>query len=232
MSTAILEGLALSCRPLGEYDRLLTLLSEEEVVSAVLEQVLDVLGCRAGFVVLPTAAGDELRLVGARGYSDEIVSRWRRIPLDARIPAAATFREGRTVSVADVAELRKRLDAEKAEFHVVKNSSLRVAAKALGLPEFESALTGPTAVVVGGKNSAGVAKVLKKFFEDKQKLEVKVGVLEKKIVSAADLAKIADLPSFEALRSQLLGLLTQNAAAFVRVLDAKVKKEQPAAPAA
>jgi len=37
------------------------------------------------------------------------------------------------VSVADTAELRKRLDAEQAEFHVVKNSSLRVAAKALGL---------------------------------------------------------------------------------------------------
>ena len=95
------------------------------------------------------------------------------------------------VTVADVAELRKRLDAEKAEFHVVKNSSLRVAAKALGLPEFESALTGPTAVVVGGKNSAGVAKILKQFFKDKQKLEVKVGVLDKKIVSAADLARIA-----------------------------------------
>ena len=134
------------------------------------------------------------------------------------------------VTVADVAELRNRLAAEKAEFHVVKNSSLRVAAKALGLPEVESALTGPTAVVVGGKNPAGVAKILKKFFEEKQKLEVKVGVLEKKVISAADLAKIADLPSFEALRSQLLGLFTQNAAAFVRVLDAKVKKEEkPAA---
>jgi len=136
------------------------------------------------------------------------------------------------VTVADVAELRKRLDAEKAEFHVVKNSSLRVAAKALGLPEFESSLTGPTAVIVGGKNSAGVAKILKAFFKDKQKLEVKVGVMDKKIVSAADLSKIADLPSFEALRSQFLGLLKSNAAAFVRVLDAKVKKEQPAAPAA
>ena len=34
------------------------------------------------------------------------------------------------------------------------------------------------------------------------------------------------------LRSQFLGLLKSNAAAFVRVLDAKVKKEQPAAPAA
>lgn len=136
------------------------------------------------------------------------------------------------VTVADVAELRKKLAVEKAEFHVVKNSSLRVAAKALGLPEFEAALTGPTAVIVGGKNSAGVAKVLKQFFKDKQKLEVKVGVMDKKLVSAADLSKIADLPSFEALRSQLLGLFMQNAAAFVRVLDAKVKKEQPAAPAA
>jgi large subunit ribosomal protein L10 len=136
------------------------------------------------------------------------------------------------VTVADTAELRKRLAVEKAEFHVVKNSSLRVAAKALGLPEFDSALTGPTAIIVGGKNSAGVAKVLKKFFTDKQKLEVKVGVFEKKLISAADLAIIADLPPFDALRAQFLGLLTSNAAAFVRVLDAKVKKEQPAAPAA
>jgi len=136
------------------------------------------------------------------------------------------------VTVADTAELRKRLAAEKAEFHVVKNSSLRVAAKALGLPEFESSLLGPTAIVVGGKNSAGVAKVLKKFFDEKQKLEIKVGVMDKKLITAADLAKIADLPPFEALRSQFLGLLKSNAAAFVRVLDAKVKKEQPAAPAA
>ncbi len=136
------------------------------------------------------------------------------------------------VTVADTAELRKRLVAEKAEFHVVKNSSLRVAAKALGLPEFESALSGPTAVIVGGKNSAGVAKILKKFFEDKQKLEIKVGVLDKKLYSAADLSKIADLPPFEALRAQFLGLLKSNAGAFVRVLDAKVKKDHPAAPAA
>jgi large subunit ribosomal protein L10 len=120
------------------------------------------------------------------------------------------------VTVADTAELRKRL---------------AVAAKALGLPDFESALIGPTAVVVGGKNSAGVAKVLKKFFADKQKLEIKVGVLDRKLVSAADLAKIADLPPFDSLRSQFLGLLTSNAAAFVRVLDAKVKKDQPAAAA-
>lgn len=132
------------------------------------------------------------------------------------------------VTVSDVAELRADLRQENAEFHVVKNSSLRVAAKAMGLPEIDESLNGPTAIVVGGENSAGVAKILKKFFESKQKLEVKVGVMEKKLVSAAELAAIADLPPFDALRAQFLSLLTSNAAAFVRVLDAKVKQEEPA----
>lgn len=136
------------------------------------------------------------------------------------------------LTVGETAELRGQLAKENAEFHVVKNSSLRVAAKALGLPDIDSALVGQTAIVVGGNNSAGVAKVLKKFFTDKQKLEVKVGVIEKKIVSAAELSAIADLPPFDALRAQFLSLLTSNAAAFVRVLDAKVKKEQPDQPAA
>jgi large subunit ribosomal protein L10 len=134
------------------------------------------------------------------------------------------------LTVADTAELRKRLAPEKAEFHVVKNSSFRVAAKAFGLPDVDDkALVGQTAVVVGGTNPAGVAKVLKKFVEEKQKLEVKVGVLDKKLMSSDQLAKLADLPSFDALRSMFLGMLTMQGAAFVRVLDAKVKKEQPAA---
>lgn len=133
------------------------------------------------------------------------------------------------LTVAETAELRKRLAPEKAEFHVVKNSSFRVAAKAFGLPEVDKSLAGQTAVVVGGKNPAGVAKVLKKFVEEKQKLEVKVGILDKKVMTSAELAKLADLPSFEALRSMFLGMLTMQGAAFVRVLNEKVKKEQPAA---
>lgn len=133
------------------------------------------------------------------------------------------------ITVADVAELRSRLAPEKAEFHVVKNSSFRVAAKAMGLPEVDSALSGQTAIIVGGSNPAGVAKVLKKFTSDKQKLELKVGILEKKVMSATQLSALADLPSFDALRSQFLGMLMQTAASFVRVIDAKVKAAEKAA---
>ncbi|MDR0353687.1 MAG: 50S ribosomal protein L10 [Opitutaceae bacterium] len=139
------------------------------------------------------------------------------------------------VTVADIAELRAGLAAENAEFHVVKNSSLKVAAKALGLPELDAGLAGPTAIVVGGQNPAGVAKIIKKFFEEKKKLEIKLGVMEQKIVTADFLSQIADLPPFDTLRAQFLSLLTSNAAAFVRVLDAKVKQAadgETAAPAA
>jgi large subunit ribosomal protein L10 len=124
------------------------------------------------------------------------------------------------VSVSETADLRKKLAAEKAEFHVVKNSSLRVAAKALGLPELDAALTGPTAIVVGGKNSPGAAKVLKQFFKDKQKLQVKSGVISKKLISAQDVDALAELPSLDSLRAQLLGLLNQPAGMFVRVVNA------------
>jgi large subunit ribosomal protein L10 len=124
------------------------------------------------------------------------------------------------VTVADAAELRSRLAAEKAEYHVVKNSSLRVAAKSLGLPDIEDALIGPTAIVVGGRNSAGVAKVLKQFFKDKQKIQVKAGVLSKKLITPKDVERLADMPSLDTLRGQLLGLLNQPAGMFVRIINA------------
>jgi len=124
------------------------------------------------------------------------------------------------MSVADVSELRRRLAAHKGEFHVVKNSSLRVAARALSLPSFDEALTGPTAIIVGGRNSSGVAKVLRDFIKEKQKGVVKAGALSQRLISPEDIERLAGLPSLEALQGQLLGLLNQPASLFVRVLNA------------
>lgn len=124
------------------------------------------------------------------------------------------------MTVADVAELRRRLAPHQAEFHVVKNSSLRVAAQALNLPSVDHALVGPTAVIVGGRNSPGVAKVIRDFIKEKQKVVLKAGMLSQRVLTTSDIEKLADLPSLETLRAQLLGLLQQPASLFVRVLNA------------
>ncbi len=124
------------------------------------------------------------------------------------------------ITVEETAQLRGKLAEHGAEFHVVKNSSLKVAAQALGLPEIDEALAGPTAIIVGGNNSPGAAKAITEFIKDKKKGEVKSAVLGDKLITAAEVQALAELPSLDALRGQLLGLLNQPGTMFVRLLNA------------
>lgn len=123
-------------------------------------------------------------------------------------------------TVPDIAELRGQLAQEEAEFHVVKNNILKVAAKGRGFPELDDHLTGQNAIVIGGKNPSGVAKVLTKFFDKADKIEVKVGVLSNQRIEQSEVITLSKLPSLEALRAQLLGLLSQPAQQLVFVLNA------------
>jgi len=136
------------------------------------------------------------------------------------------------VTVENVAALRKKLAAEQAEFHVVKNSSLRVAAKNLNLPELDSWLKGQTAIITGGKNPTGVAKILRDFCKDTQKAPVKGGIFEKQAIDAAYVQQLADVPPMEVLKSQLLGLFKikpQQLAALIKAYADKKEKEGAAA---
>ncbi|MFM7398209.1 MAG: 50S ribosomal protein L10 [Verrucomicrobiota bacterium] len=133
------------------------------------------------------------------------------------------------VTVQDSASVRDQLRAHGAEYHVVKNSILNIAAKQANLPDISAHLSGHTALVTGGKNPSGVAKVLVSFFKDFSKLDVKAGVLDAKFLSKSEIEALSKLPSLDGIRAQLLSLLTQPAASLVRVLDAKAKKEAPAA---
>lgn len=124
------------------------------------------------------------------------------------------------VTVAETEELRKILSELGAEFHVVKNRILKIAASERELGMDEDKLRGPTAIVVGGTNAPGVAKALEKFFKDKKKLEIKGGVLEKGSLSADQVSDLAKLPSEEILKAQLLGLFNQPGTQMVRIIQA------------
>ena len=124
------------------------------------------------------------------------------------------------VTVAETEELRRILSGLGAEFHVVKNRILKIAAEEREMEIAEGNLRGPTAIVVGGKDAAGVAKALEKFFKDKKKLEIKGGVLQKGSLSVEEVSNLAKLPSEEILRAQLLGLLNTPATQMVRIIQA------------
>jgi large subunit ribosomal protein L10 len=124
------------------------------------------------------------------------------------------------ITVDETAELRASLAEHDAEFHVVKNTIFGLAADAKEYPDVSDHLSGPTAIIVGGSNPSGVAKVLSKFFKDKEKVDVKVGIFNDKTLSKEQIEVLAKLPGLESLRAQLLGLLTQPGTGLVRVLNA------------
>jgi large subunit ribosomal protein L10 len=138
------------------------------------------------------------------------------------------------LKVDQFGELRTRLSGVGARCHVVKNSFLRLAIKEAGLPDLGE-LRGQTAIVVGEKDVAAAAKVLKNFSAEFQKPAIRSGVVDRLPVNAAQIQAIADLPSREVLLSQLLGvlqapasqlvrLLNEPASALARVLKAKAEK--------
>ena len=143
------------------------------------------------------------------------------------------------MNVGHFGELRNRLVPVGAEMHVVKNSFLKRAMADSGFPDVGDKLTGQTAVVTGEKDVAPVAKILKAFTAEFKTTALKMGLINRAVVSTADVQALADLPPREVLLAQLLGLflapatrlvrvLNEPASAFARLLNAKVSKGEPA----
>ncbi len=123
------------------------------------------------------------------------------------------------LKVAEFAKLRDRLVEAGARCQVVKNSFLRRATTAVGLPDVADHFAGQTAIVTGDKDVCAAAKVVKKFTAEFKKFSVKVGVLDNKVLNKKDIDTLADMPPKESLQAQLLGLLQTPATSLVRLLN-------------
>src|SRR6267154_4619880 len=142
----------------------------------------------------------------------------------------------RGMGVADFSELRSRLVPTGAEMHVVKNNFLKRAMADSGFPDLGDQLVGQTAVVTGERDLAPVAKIFKTFATEFKIAALKLGFVDRAVLSTADLETLAELPPREILQAQLLGLLlspaiklvrllNEPASALARLLNAKAQKE-------
>lgn len=123
------------------------------------------------------------------------------------------------MKVGDFSELRNRLLPVGAEMHVVKNNFLKRAMADSGFPDIADQLIGQTAVVTGEKDVAPVAKIFKTFATEFKIATLKIGFVDRTVLSTAELDTLAELPSRETLQAQLLGLLLSPATRLVRVLN-------------
>jgi large subunit ribosomal protein L10 len=124
------------------------------------------------------------------------------------------------INVEQISELRSKLRQAKVEYRVVKNTLARKAAEGTGLELLKDHFVGPVGIALGFDDVVAPAKVLSDFSKTQAKLQLKVGVLDGKLLKQADIKALASLPSLNALRGKLVGLLQAPASRIVGVLAA------------
>ena len=128
--------------------------------------------------------------------------------------------EYRGLTVSQLSDLRKQLKAVSAEYKIVKNRLARLAIASSDLAGLSTSLIGPTGMVLAKGDPVSVAKTLQNFARTNQALVLKVGVVDGQMLEPAGLKALADLPSREALRAQIVGTLTGPLAQLVGLLQA------------
>ncbi len=125
------------------------------------------------------------------------------------------------LTVQQFTELRNRLGAGGANCTVAKNSYMRKALAEAGMPDIGADLTGQMAYVMGEAEVFSAAKVIKNFEKEFKKPEMKVGILGNAVLDADKLKAIADIPSREAVLSQLLATILEPASRIARIVQTK-----------
>jgi large subunit ribosomal protein L10 len=146
---------------------------------------------------------------------------------------AERLRTSETLIVADyrgltmpqIDALRSRLLEHGARFSVVKNTLTRRAAEVAGADTVLALLEGPTAIafVESEGDPVAVAKALADTARETRVLEVRGGVLEGRVMEAAEVAELAKLPPADILRSQVLGAVTAPLTNIVALFTAPLQ---------
>ena len=126
-----------------------------------------------------------------------------------RSSSAAVLTEYRGLTVAQLKELRRSLGGN-ATYAVVKNTLTKIAAKDAGVEGLDSLLAGPSAIAFVKGDPVEAAKGLRDFAKAHPMLVIKGGYLDGKVLSAADVTKLADLESREVLLAKLAGAMNAS----------------------
>lgn len=128
----------------------------------------------------------------------------------------------RGLTVEEDTKLRNQLREAGVNYFVVKNTLLRLAANQVGLEELDSILHGPTALAVS-EDPVAPAKILFDYAKQNDKMEIKSGFMDGKVMSMDELTTLAKTPSKETLIAKIMGSLNAPASNLVRLLNTIVE---------
>ena len=135
----------------------------------------------------------------------------------------------RGLTVAEVTDLRKQLRDADVKMMVIKNKILQRAVEGTDYEALNDVFVGPTAIVFSNEDPIAPAKIIKKFADDHEALEVKGGFIEQSVKTLDEIIEYATMPGREELLSMLASALQDPMRKIARAVKAIADKEDEAA---
>lgn len=130
----------------------------------------------------------------------------------------------RGLKTPDVVALRRKLREIGVDYHIVKNTLAKRAAKQAGKDQITSVFEGPMAIAFVKGDISKSAKVMTEHIAaNKMALTIKGGFLGNKLITPKEVATIATLPSREILIGKVMGGLQGPIYALMNQLNAPLR---------
>lgn len=122
------------------------------------------------------------------------------------------------LSVAEMTQLRTVAREAGIYLRVVRNTLARRALEGTRFECMQDGLVGPLLLAFSNEEPGSAAKVIRNFSKDNEKLVVKLVSIDGRLLDAADIDVLANLPSLDEARSMFLGVLQAPMGKFVRTI--------------
>lgn len=149
--------------------------------------------------------------------------------VSAQVAQAQTMvlAEYRGIEVSDITRLRANARKSGVYFHVLKNTLARRAVQGTPFEGLAEKMIGPLVYSISA-DAVAAAKVVYDFARTNDKLVVKAGAYNGKVLDVTGVNALATVPSKEVLLAQLCGLLQSPVSGLARVLSAVAEQKAAA----
>ena len=132
-----------------------------------------------------------------------------------------THYQGLTMTQLD--ELRSQMREHGIIFKITKNRITKLALEKTKCKDLSNLFTGPTAVAFG-EDAIMSARILSKFAKDNANLKLIGGIMGDEVLDREAVLNVANLPTLDEARANIVGILNASASKLVSILLARSEK--------
>ena len=138
-----------------------------------------------------------------------------------------THYQGLTMSQLD--ELRGQMREHGIKFTITKNRITKIALEKTKCKELSNLFTGATAVAFSD-DAIISARILSKFAKTNESLKLLGGIMGNEVLDQAAVQNVANLPTLDEARANIVGILATPASKLVSILLARSEKMSSLSP--